>query len=298
MLNNPTIAIIIINWKKYNLTRNCINSVEKSSFKNVKIILVDNEHQEFKIDKINNKSITHIIKNKKNEGFAKASNQGIRYALKKKFDYIMLLNNDTIIKEDLIELLIDKANKLNLKIIQPLILNYDGTKVWSRGGAVNYFFGNFYNLNKPKTFKYFSNKNEFINWFTGCCIMFKSEVFNNVGLLDENFFAYYEDVDFSLRLKNHGYKIYLMNDSYLLHLGSASSKSKNQKDGNLSSYVHYLNIRNHIYLLKKHLKSFNLIGIIIFQFFKIQSYVLYFLIRLRFNKLKMVVKGVIDAFKI
>ena len=298
MLNNSTVAIIIVNWKKYELTRSCINSVEKSSFKNVKIILVDNEYHKDKFHKINKNLIIHIIKNKINEGFAKASNQGIKYALKNNFDYIMLLNNDTIVKEDLLELLIDKSIKFNHKIIQPLILNYNGTKIWNGGGSINYFFGNFNTLNKGKTIKDFKNNNDFTEWFTGCCIMFKSEVFNKVGFLDENFFAYYEDVDFSIRLKKYGYKIYLMNDSYLFHIGSSSSKSKNKTEGNLSPYVHYLNIRNHIYILKKHMDLFNKIGVFIFQFIKIYSYLVYFLMRLRFNKFKTVIKGVNDALKI
>ena len=86
-----------------------------------------------------------------------------------------------------------------------------------------------------------------------------------------------------------------MTNSYLQHYESASSKSDNQSEGNLSPYVHYLNIRNHILLLKKHSKSFNLTGVLLYQLIKILSYLIYFLIRFRFNKFKMVSKGVIDA---
>ena len=92
-----------------------------------------------------------------------------------------------------------------------------------------------------------------------------------------------------------GYSIALMTNSYLQHYESASSKSMNKIEGNLSPYVHYLNIRNHILLLKKHSKSFNLIGILLYQLIKILSYLTYFLIRFRFNKFKMVFKGFINA---
>ena len=87
MLDKPSIAIIIINWKKYELTRNCINSVEKSSFKNFKIILIDNESQNDFSDEINKSDKIHIIRNKNNEGFARANNQGIIFSLK--MDLIM-----------------------------------------------------------------------------------------------------------------------------------------------------------------------------------------------------------------
>ena len=289
------IAVIIINWKKYDFTLNCIDSVLKSSYKNFKIILIDNESQNSFPDEINKSEKIHIIKNKNNEGFARANNQGIKYSIKNGFDYILLLNNDTVIKNDLLDLLIKYSNTSNKKIIQPLILNYDGSKIWNAGGTINNFFGTFQTLKKGKSFKNFKIKRNFTEWFTGCCVLIDSDVFKDIGYFDERFFAYYEDIDFSIRLKKMGYSLALMTDSYLQHYESASSKSINQTEGNLSPYVHYLNIRNHILLLKKHLKSFNVIGVTIYQIIKILSYLLYFLIRFRFNKFKMVFKGFINA---
>ena len=289
------IAVIIINWKKYDFTLNCIHSVLKSSYKNFKIILIDNESQNRFSDEINKSNKIHIIKNEKNEGFACANNQGIRFSIKNGFDYVLLLNNDTLIKNDLIDSLIQQSSILNQKVIQPLILNYDGTKIWNAGGKINNFFGTFETLKKGKSFKNFKSNRNLTEWFTGCCVLIKSEIFNDIGYFDERFFAYYEDVDFSLRLKKMGYSIALMTDSYLQHYESASSKSLNKIEGNLSPYVHYLNIRNHILLLKKHSKSFNLIGVLTYQLIKILSYLIYFLIRFRFNKFKMVLNGLIDA---
>ena len=289
------IAIIIINWKKYDLTLNCIDSVLKSSYKNFKIILIDNESQNSFPDEINKSEKIQIIKNKNNEGFSKANNQGIKYSIKNGFDYVLLLNNDTLIKNDLIDSLIQQSSTLNQKIIQPLILNYDGSKIWNAGGKINNFFGTFQTLEKGKGFKNFKRNRTYTDWFTGCCVLIKVEIFNHVGYFDERFFAYYEDVDYSIRLKKMGYSIALMTNSYLQHYESASSKSMNKIEGNLSPYIHYLNIRNHILLLKKHSKSFNLIGVLLYQLVKIFSYLVYFLIRFRFNKFKMVSKGLVDA---
>jgi len=295
MLDKPSIAIIIINWKKYELTRNCINSVEKSSFKNFKIILIDNESQNDYSDEINKNEKIYIIKNENNEGFAHANNQGIKYSLKNGFDYVLLLNNDTVITNNLLDSLIKQSNNLNQKIVQPLILNHDGTKVWNAGGTINNFFGTFQTHKKDESFKNFKSYMDFTDWFTGCCVLIKSEVFNDIGYFDERFFAYYEDIDFSIRLKANGYSIAMMNDSYLKHFESASSKSINESEGNLSPYVHYLNIRNHILLLKKHSILFNAIGASLYQLIKILSYLIYFLIRFRFNKFRIVLKGFIDA---
>ena len=295
MNTDKKVAVIIINWKKYDFTLNCIDSVLKSSYKNFKIILIDNESQNSFPDEINKSEKIQIIKNENNEGFSRANNQGIKYSIKNGFDYVLLLNNDTLIKNDLIYSLIQQSSTLNQKIIQPLILNYDGTKIWNAGGKINNFFGTFETLKKGKSFKNFKSDKNLTEWFTGCCVLIKSEIFNHVGYFDERFFAYYEDVDYSIRLKKMGYSIALMTNSYLQHYESASSKSINKSEGNLSPYVHYLNIRNHILILKKHSKSFNLIGVLLYQLNKIVSYLIYFLIRFRFNKFKMVSKGLIDA---
>ena len=300
MNKDQKIAIIIINWKKYDFTLSCIDSVLKSSYKNFKIVLIDNESQKDLSNEFEKNKNIHIIKNEKNEGFARANNQAIKYSIKNGFDYILLLNNDTIIKYDLLGSLIKQSNTLNQQIIQPLILNYDGSKIWNAGGTINNFFGTFHTLKKGKIFKNFKSNSCLTEWFTGCCVFINTDIFKDIGYFDERFFAYYEDIDFSIRLKKMGYSIALMTDSHLQHYESASSKSINKTEGNLSPYVHYLNIRNHIILLKKHSKSFNLIGVLIYQLIKILSYLTYFLVRFRFNKFKMVLNGFIDAinFKI
>ena len=295
MNKDQKIAIIIINWKKYDFTLSCIDSVLKSSYKNFKIVLIDNESQKDLSNEFEKNKNIHIIKNEKNEGFARANNQAIKYSIKNGFDYILLLNNDTIIKYDLLGSLIKQSNTLNQQIIQPLILNYDGSKIWNAGGTVNNFFGTFHTLKKGKIFKNFKSNSCLTEWFTGCCVFINTDIFKDIGYFDERFFAYYEDIDFSIRLKKMGYSIALMTDSHLQHYESASSKSINKTEGNLSPYVHYLNIRNHILLLKKHSKSFNLIGVLIYQLIKILSYLTYFLVRFRFNKFKMVLNGFIDA---
>ena len=295
MNTDSKIAVIIVNWKKYDFTSKCIESVLNSSFKNFKIILIDNEYQKSMSNQLKKSKKIHLIRNKKNEGFARANNQGIKYSIKNGFDYILLLNNDTLSKNDLLESLIKQSSTLNQKIIQPLILNYDGTRIWNAGGTINYFLGTFKTLKKGESFKNFKTSINFTDWFSGCCVLIKSEIFKDIGYFDDRFFAYYEDVDFSIRLKSKGYSIAMMNDSYLKHFESASSKSSNQNEGNLSPYVHYLNIRNHILVLNKHSKSFNTIGVLLYQLIKILSYLIYFLIRFRFNKFKMVLKGFIDA---
>lgn len=298
MIINAKIAVIIVNWKKYDLTNDCINSVLKNSINNLKIILVDNEYNNNKLKAFKSREKIDIIKNKKNEGFSKANNLGIDYAIKNNFDYILLLNNDAIIENNLIKNLIEFSLEKKFKVVQPMITDITGEKIWNSGGKINKFFGTFKTNYKGKEFKNFFYYPKEIDWFTGCCCLFQKDVFIETGLLDENFFAYYEDVDYSMRLKNNNIKIGFFEKSRVFHHGSMSSKSNINNKVNLSPKIHYLTTRNHIYLIRKHLNKFNLLGVIINQFLKISSYSIYFILRFRFTKINMLYKGLFDAFKV
>ncbi len=296
MIINSKVAVIIVNWKKYDITSICIESILNSTNSNFKIILVDNESDNKKVKNFKYRNEIEIIQNKKNEGFSKANNIGIDYALKNNYDYTILINNDTIVEKNLIEVLLKTAQANNFSVLQPLILNYNGKEIWNAGGRINYFFGNF--ITRKKVGNSLNSSNELTEWLTGCCCLFKTKIFKEIGKLDESFFAYYEDVDFSLRLKKHGYKIGFTSKTHIYHYESFSSISNNSFGGKLSPYIHYLNIRNHILILKKHSDLFNSFGTRVFQVFKIISYSIYFIFRLRFTKLNMVYKGLLDSCKI
>ena len=250
MMINSKVAVIIVNWKKYDITSSCIESILNSTNSNFKIILVDNESDNKKVKNFKYRNEIKIIQNKKNEGFSKANNIGIDYALKNNYDYTILINNDTIVEKNLIEVLLKTAQAKNFSVVQPLILKYNGKEIWNAGGRINYFFGNF--ITRKKVGNSLNSSHELTEWLTGCCCLFKE-----IGKLDESFFAYYEDVDFSLRLKKHGYKIGFTSKTHIYHYESFSSISNNSKGGKLSPYIHYLNIRNHILILKKHSDLFN-----------------------------------------
>ena len=293
MIQNNKVAIIIVNWKQYELTKSCLSTLKSSKFNDFQIILIDNESNQKELNDLKNQfDQVKTFTSEKNLGFTGANNIGINYAIKNQFEYVMLLNNDTEIDKNFINPLLEALQKYNkLGAVQPVIMNfYQNKKVWNAGGNLNKFFGYTSVIKKPK---YINRK---IDWITGCCILIKTVVIKKVGLLDENFFAYYEDVDWSIRIKKAGYDLAVVKSSLIYHHGSKASKNESS-EGTLSPFVHYLNIRNHIFLLRKNKDIFNSFGILVFQFFKILSYSLYFTIRLRINKLKMVYNGLKDGFR-
>ena len=301
-MKEPKIAIIIINWNTYQLTFNCLKSLEACTYKNKTFFFVDNGSTDDSGDKIALEfPDINYIQNEINEGFTGANNIALKVILKQNFDYVLLLNNDTEVKPNFLTRLEASMNfDENLAATQPLILDFPNKNtIWNAGGSFNSFFGLSKTRFKGMIYKPKLKIDTSTEWISGCCILVKIAVIHEVGLLDNRFFAYFEDVDWSIRMTNLGYKLGVVPKSIIYHHSSGSSKKNNtSNEGNLSPYAHYLNVRNHIYLIKKHTFFFNSIGSLIYQILKITSYSIYFILRFRFGKFKMVWRGVSDGIKI
>ena len=299
-MKEPKIAIIIINWNTYQLTFNCLKSLEACIYKNKTIFFVDNGSKDGSGDKIALEfPETNYIKNTKNEGFTGANNKALKIILKQNFDYALLLNNDTQVNPNfLCHLEARMSSDKNLAATQPLILDLQSKKtIWNAGGSLNTFFCFFKTKYNRTTYKPKLKIDTSTQWISGCCVLVKIEVIKKVGLLDNRFFAYFEDADWSIRMTNLGYKLGVVPESIIYHHKSGSTKKNNTfNEGYLSPYAHYLNVRNHIYLIKKH-SFFNSIGSWTYQILKITSYSIYFILRGRFGKLKMVWRGLLDGIK-
>ena len=300
-MKEPKIAIIIINWNTYQLTFNCLKSLEACTYKNKIIFFVDNGSKDGSGDKIALEfPDINYIQNEINEGFTGANNIALKVILKQNFDYVLLLNNDTEVKPNFLTHLEASMNfDENLAATQPLILDFPNKNtIWNAGGSFNSFFGLSKTRFKGMIYKPKLKIDTSTEWISGCCILVKIAVIHEVGLLDNRFFAYFEDVDWSIRMTNLGYKLGVVPKSIIYHHSSGSSKKNNTSNvGNLSPYAHYLNVRNHIYLINKH-TFFNSLGSWIYQILKITSYSIYFILRCRFGKFKMVWRGVLDGIKI
>ena len=299
-MKEPKIAIIIINWNTYQLTFNCLKSLEACIYKNKTIFFVDNGSKDGSGDKIALEfPETNYIKNKNNEGFTGANNKALKVILKQNFEYVLLLNNDTEVNPNFLSLLETrmKSDK-NLAATQPLILDLQNKNtIWNAGGSLNTFFCFFKTRYNGITYKPKLKIDTSTQWISGCCLLVKIAVIKKVGLLDNRFFAYFEDADWSIRMTNLGYKLGVVPESIIYHFKSGSTKKNNPfNEGYLSPYAHYLNVRNHIYLINKH-SFFNSIGSWTFQILKITSYSIYFIFRGRLRKLKMVWRGLLDGIK-
>lgn len=245
---SSNVLIVIVNFNGAIDTTQCINSLKKISYKNFDIIIVDNasnEKDKKLLGSLLNDNI-EISYSAKNHGYSGGNNIGIKKAIESNYQYVLLLNNDTVVEKDFLTNLITSIKfKNDIGICAPKI-NYfsDRNLIWSYGGKINKLRGS--------GFSDFENKvdninitNRYVDFASGCCLLIKREVFEKVGLLDENYFLYLEDTDFCMRVTNNGFKILVVSDSKIYHKVNATTSK-----ANLSLPIYYTT-RNRLYFSKK-----------------------------------------------
>lgn len=284
---NPRVSIIILNWNSWRDTVECLESVFQNYYLNYNVVVVDNHSNDESLERIreycngkikfdspffkynpNNKPIDFqetnkdietgndiksskkliLIKNDKNDGFAEGNNIGIRYVLDNlDSDYIMLLNNDTVVdKEFLVEMLkvFEKDNKIG--IIGPKIYFYDDpNRIWFARGKISWKFCRGLNIgyNEVDTGQY--NDIVEMEYASGCAFLIKKEVINKIGLIDKRFFLYFEEIDWTMRSHESGYRSLFVPNAHIWHKVSKTGGGLKGKIG-----LYYIT-RNRWLLMKK-----------------------------------------------
>lgn len=236
------IAIVILNFNGEDDTKECLWSIDNLSKKNFKIlsIVIDNGSKEvFKIDGSDFKTgELKIIRSENNLGFTGGNNLGIKYALEKKADYILIINNDTIIDPRLIEELLAISEKNETSgIIGPKIYFAKGREfhkeryknselgkvIWYAGGVMDWknIVGYHRGVDEVDNAQY--EQEVETDFASGCCMFIKKEVFEKIGFFNEKYFLYYEDSDFNQRAKKANYKIIYAPKAILWHKNARSA---------------------------------------------------------------------------
>lgn len=293
------VAVILVNWNSYSVTSDCIHSLGLMSYKDYDIILVDNASKD-NSGQLLKDQFPHIqlIQAESNLGFTGGNNLGMNYAIRQDYPYMILLNNDTFVENNFLEILVRYMDDhANVGAIQPLIyFNHNRKLVWNAGSVFNKWLGNTRSVNYNQILKEKNNQIKEVDWITGCALFTRSSILKETGLLAENLFIYYEDVDLSFRIKKAGYKLIMHPQSVIYHIAGMSNKTKTKgKEGYVNPIVHYLNVRNRIWFLKKYTSPLYFASSFLFNFFYIIALIGYFAMRLRLNKLKTILKAVKDG---
>lgn len=224
------VSVIIPNYNGEKHLRECLDSLKIQSFEKFDIIIADNNSSDKSVDIINNEySYIKLINMKSNTGFSKAVNAGIKHSLKNSnAKYIVLLNNDIKCDKDFIKELISGFSESDTGSVASKMLNFYNTDVIDDAGD----FINRRGLptargHKEKDSPAF-NKQE--NIFSACAgaAAYVREVFEKIGFFDEDFFAYYEDVDFGFRMQLAGYKCVYNPKAFCFHKRGATFSSQGE----------------------------------------------------------------------
>lgn len=238
-LNNqlPDLAIVIVSWNTKDLLRKCLKSVYDETKKyTFEIWVVDNDSPDNSAGMVAEEfPEVKLIANKTNNGFAPANNQALRVADAKNY---LLLNPDTVVLNGAIDKMLDYMYEHKPGTVTCKLLNDDMTlqksvnnffSLW-RSFFENRFFAEiFQNFSlSGSMFMSYWDHNELreIDWAYGAVILFSREVYDKVGILDDRYYIYAEEMDFFMRVQKAGYKSVFLPDVHIIHYGKSSSRQR------------------------------------------------------------------------
>jgi GT2 family glycosyltransferase len=225
-MNAPSVHIVTLNWNGLDDTLDCLRSIEKLTYENVTTIVVDNGSSNHEADRIRQEfPNTVVLAQVENLGFCGGCNAGIRYALDNGADYVMLLNNDTLVVPELVEHLVSGFEKLpTAGAASPLILETPAETVWFSRARWIENEAKFRLADPGETIDDLRSLEPYETDFAcGCCVMVPADIFKREGLLDERFFAFYDEAEWCYRVRRNGLASYVIPSALIYHKVSRST---------------------------------------------------------------------------
>lgn len=269
------IGIVTVLYNSETVLAEFFETLNKQTYKNFILYVIDNLSPDNSLE-LSKKLAGHyqfksvIIENDANYGVAKGNNIGIERALNDGCDLVVLSNNDIALEEDSIDKLLTGLDQNNADMAVPKIYYYGTTKIWAAGGGFIKKSGLTIHYGEGQEDKGQFNNDQQVDYAPTCFMLIKKEVFAEVGLMDENYFVYYDDTDFVYRaLKQYGKTLWYVADSEIYHNESTST-------GKMSDFSIKFLWRNLVYFALKNYKplyagyvlTYNFLYILIILFFR------------------------------
>lgn len=271
-MNDFKTLIVILNWNGSQDTLDCcrsLNNIPRISHGATDVLIIDNGSTNESIEDIRSGLIEQFGKpenyviasdikeiynvsealsygkfylfcSRINHGFARGCNLGAKHALGQGYEYILFLNNDTVVEPDFLEQLFSSI-KMADAVIPQIRYYHDNNLIWNCGGSISKFGSRSYYYAKQNINNVTFADPEFkITFATGCCILFSTKYFNHIGLFTEKFFFGEEDIELSLRLMKENARVVCNTKSIIYHKVGASIQGDPEKILR-KAYIHYLN---------------------------------------------------------
>ncbi|MDR3665648.1 MAG: glycosyltransferase family 2 protein [Ignavibacteriaceae bacterium] len=242
-MNQPRVIIILLNYNRPIDTLECINSLKKLTYQNFMIILIDNKSTD-NSDSIFNKEFSFkkeepcqdspeiiYFSTEKNLGYTGGTNYGIQKAMEINPEYILILNNDTITEPDFLDCMVNEMqnHKKAVASCGLILAEHDRKTIWYAGGTLNHLRGLAVHSLKGQSRDLITDVNSrYVDFITGCMILFRSEALKVIGLEDERYFMYLDDIELSSRAKTMGLSLLFIPKAVIYHkiLGETESPFK------------------------------------------------------------------------
>jgi GT2 family glycosyltransferase len=221
------VAIIVLNWNGIDDTLRAVESLARQDYKDFSILVVDNGSTDTSVETLKTYQKSHgditVVYNPKNFGFTGGVNTGIEWALNQPFDYVALFNNDAVAEKDWLTHLVNAIQPQEVGAATGLLLHADGKTIDTTGEQYS-SWGLAFPRDRDKQARS-AHPSGNVFGATGGATLYKTEMLRDIGMFDEDFFAYFEDVDISFRAQLAGWKIVYTPDAVAYHKqGATSSK--------------------------------------------------------------------------
>lgn len=265
----PKVSLITLNWNGLKDTLECLTSVFKIDYPNFDVVVVDNGSKDDSVIQIKGRfpQVT-VLSNEKNLGFAEGNNVAIRYLLKTDSQYFMMLNNDTVVDPLMLKEFMFAAKAYPDAGIYGGKIYYFSRpdRIWFAGARWNAKAGSFLYIGADEIDdgdRYAGI--EEVDHVNGCALLFSRKVVEVIGLLDEKFFAYFEETDWCFRAKKHGFRSIFVPRAKIWHKISKST------GGSRSPLFYYYMSWNGFLWVKKNFNGLERLNLYIRFFFGLFS---------------------------
>ncbi len=219
-------TVLTTAWNQVDKTVACLETADALTYANYRVIVVDNGSDDNTSDVVQSR-FPHVtlLQNSENLGFAGGYNVGFRAALEENSDYIFLINNDTLLAPDCLTELVDAAEKTDSFGLATAKIYYADRpqRIWSIGGLLQPLLLEIQKLADDQTDSGQWETLRTIDFAPLCGVLIAVSAVRDIGLLDENYFVYYEDMDYCQRLREAGYQLVFVPMAKMWHAVSASS---------------------------------------------------------------------------
>lgn len=234
MPNQPLVYAVVLAWNQVNVTLECLESLSKSQYPNLRIVVVDNGSTDGTMEAVKRDyPVVEVSRVDVNIGMEGGYNMGIEHALKKNAYYVMAMNNDILVDPEMVTHLVQGIqNHSKAGMVSPKIYQYydDKIRLWCAGARWAAF--------PPRIKLIGSNASDSaqyqidfqLPYVTSCCILMSREALQKTGLFDPGYYFYYNDWDLSARFWAAGYEIWFIADAHIWHKVSMSTQKAKKPD--------------------------------------------------------------------